>query len=337
MRVSLRGDGEEGDSHLTTNACGDLWMQNRGRDFLAFYANPRMRSKEGHSLDHLVSIGAEMRSVMGAISPFQLQVVPGTTLQVFEQALREHRPRVISLTMHGVKNTGAMAFENDAGNLDLVPPQKICDAIERAVGKDGESDQKLSLLIVSTCNGSKLAKEVLLRRPSMAVAFWDSVVEDALSKDFSVAMHACVSREMHPRVFQHPNAISRQDLALRKTRERYGDASQSNANASLPRDDPRLRAFARAMHFFSRMTYCDPQLTHKLHRKSAHPCMGKAVIMFSDGTYRFARGEPSLLREYTSNDTDDPFKEIGDLAASMGNLDLNLAGNSTLVATVAAA
>lgn len=333
-------DEEDGEySPRAAPACGRLWMQDRRRDFLAFYANPRMKSGSGHNLDHLVSIGAEMRSVMGAISPFQLQVVPGTTFAVFEQALREHRPRVMSVTTHGVASTGAMAFENDAGYLHLVPPEMICSAIERALGKDADANMdsepsSLSLLIVSTCNGRKLAEAVVKRRPSMAVVFWDSVVEDALSKDFSVAMHVCVSRELQPHIDHHANARSHSARALKEAGARYGGGA-AFVSASLPRDDFRLRAFARALRRFSRMTYCDRTPGH---RKSAHPCMGKAVIMFSDGAYRFARGESNLLRAYDVEGADDSVEEevgrtthqgktaavsdVGHLVASIGGIDL---------------
>ena len=111
-------------------------------------------------------------------------------------------------------------------------------------------------------------------------------------------------------------------------RAKYGDAARPGA--SMPRDDRRLRAFAQALRRFSRMTYCDPQRTEG-HAASAHPCMGKVVIMFSDGAYRFARGEPNLLRDYDPEGKDDGVGDTANLAAAfMGGLDLNVttAGNS---------
>lgn len=320
-------------SATSRGACGDLWMRDSRREFLAFYANPRMMGRGGVKLPHLVSIGAEMRSVMRAISPFQLQVVPGATFEVFEKSLREHRPRVVSMTMHGVKN-GAMVFENAKGGFDVVAPSRICDAIDRAFGEDGEDGEgdQLELVIVSTCNGRGLANELVRRRPSMAVVFWDSVVEDSLSKHFAVALHVCVSRGL----FDKAGVPSRQDAALEEAGAKYGEAARSGA--SMPRDDRRLRAFAQALRRFSRMTYCDPQRTDG-HAASAHPCMGKVVIMFSDGAYRFARGEPNLLRDYDPEGTDDGVGDTAKLAASMGELDLNVttAGSSASAAVVEAA
>ena len=84
------------------------------------------------------------------------------------------------------------------------------------------------------------------------------------------------------------------------------------------------------------MTYCDPQRTDG-HAASAHPCMGKVVIMFSDGAYRFARGEPNLLRDYDPEGKDDGVGDTANLAAFMKGLDLNVTTASNSAAATRSA
>tara|TARA_B110000046_G_scaffold36443_1_gene39864 strand:- start:422 stop:1660 length:1239 start_codon:yes stop_codon:yes gene_type:complete len=126
--------------------CREAYHAFETHPIVAFFANPWFPPNSA-SEHHLVAIGGEMRTLMEAISPFDIRIVPGTTKRVFVKEMRRSNPVVVSISMHNMfdersPDRYALAFESGGKEEEEVepataPPGRAGVALTRRVPRIG--------------------------------------------------------------------------------------------------------------------------------------------------------------------------------------------------------
>jgi len=127
---------------------------------LYVFSNPKNKAQLGFQ--------GELRAILEALStqgPFKInsepEMVPAITQQEFFDQIRQRKPNLLLLSMHGDRDKG-FYFLDSNGNESVMSPEKLINDIKAAIDF---SDVPLECVILNCCNSAAHARELAMLVP----------------------------------------------------------------------------------------------------------------------------------------------------------------------------
>lgn len=170
---------------------------------LALFSNPlasAAQRKVGIRLRPL-RLGQEMQHLMRAIPSVYLDIQPSATLEAASAALQQKGPRLVIFSGH--THRGTLAFENDAGALEMTGAAggagSFVRMLQKAVLKMGTySERELQYVFLNACTSLELARLILTSTDlsHLTVICWSTLTADAAARTFAQGFCDALGKEL---------------------------------------------------------------------------------------------------------------------------------------------